>query len=225
MIDLDYDELNQSAVYLLGKVVECVPPRFTVDETIEFRTHVFEKLIHFMRADVPCDLKTSIALFEQCLKTSDLANIPTSANVHSIDQDVNTAWKKMDFTPFDSITQRSSKKQQFQWVQSQILNARKAVNENEVYRPQKFRDDILSISADSSNAKVFGEYFEHMKRSNALYTANPIQLAQYINPVIEQTRELQNQFKTPWDLASAVNKRRAPNDEKTEGPEFRGFFD
>lgn len=223
MIELDFDEINQAAAQLLAHVLRYTPERFSADETIAFRTAVFPKLIEFARTDVPCDLKTSIALFEQCLKTSDLANIPTSANFNSVDQDVKIAGGKMDLTPFDLRTQRSSKKQQFEWVQTQILNARKAVTENEVYRPKKFKDDILSIDADNFNEKVFREYFEKIKRDNALYTANPIQLAQYVDPVIEQTRELQNQFKIRWDLSSAVNKRRATNEE-TEDLGFRGFL-
>lgn len=94
MIDLDYDELNQAAVHLLGRVMEYIPQRFTAEEAKEFRAHAFDKLISFIRADVPCDIKTSIQLFEQCLKTSELGNFPSVAQFQSVEHDVSALVKK-----------------------------------------------------------------------------------------------------------------------------------
>lgn len=208
MIDLDYDELNQAATYLLGKVVECIPQRFGTEETMEFRTLVFKKLIHFVRADVPCDIKTSIQLFEQCLKTSELGNFPSVAQFNSIADDAPELFKQMDFSLFGGAPQRSSEKERFEWVRKEIQRIHQAVADNGSYRSQTYTSDILSLDADSNNKKKFEGYFKKVKQSNFLYTANPTQLAQYIEPVIKQTQILQNQLASNWDFSSAVHKRR-----------------
>lgn len=216
MIDLDYDELNQAAVHLLGKVMGCIPQRFTAEEAKEFRSHAFNKLISFIRADVPCDIKTSIALFEQCLKTSELGSFPSIAQFQSVEHDVSTLVKKMDFTLFSNIgCGQVLKKDAFAWVQKEVLRSRQAVTDNQPYKNQKYSFAILSSDADAHNRNVFQEYFEKIKQSNTLYTATPIQLAQYVDPVITQVKELQNQLKGNWDLSSAIHKHRSsPTDDE-----------
>lgn len=223
MIDLDYDELNTAAVHLLGKVVECVPHRFSAEERIEFRTLVFDKLIRFVRADVPCDVKTSVQLFEQCLKTSELANFPSAAQFNSIETDVTMLFKKMDFTLFASYHGASvSKKQAFTWVQKEVLRGRQALSDNQSYVHTKYRDAILSIEADKHNKRTFKQYFEDAKKTNALYMANPSQLAKYVDPVIEQTQALQMQLASNWDLSTAIHKRR--NSQTDDGIYIPGYF-
>lgn len=223
MIDLDYDELNQTATYLLGKVVECVPRRFSTEETIEFRTLVFNKLIKFVRADVPCDIKTSLQLFEQCLKTSELGNFPSVPQFTSIEQSLPDVFKQMNFSLFAGAPNRSSQKQKLDWVQNEMLRTHQAVAENRPYRNQKFTDDILSIEADTHNKKILEGFFEKAKKSNVLYNATPRQLAQYVEPVIKQTQTLQNQLASNWDLSGAIHKRRlvTPIDDDLDIP---GYF-
>lgn len=223
MIDLDYDELNQTATYLLGKVVECVPRRFSTEETIEFRTLVFNKLIEFVRADVPCDIKTSLQLFEQCLKTSELGNFPSVPQFTSIEQSLPDVFKQMNFALFAGAPNRSSQKQKLDWVQNEMLRTHQAVVENRPYRNQKFTDDILSIEADTHNKKILEGFFEKAKKSNVLYNATPRQLSQYVEPVIKQTQTLQNQLASNWDLSGAIHKRRltTPIDDDLDIP---GYF-
>lgn len=225
MIDLDYNELNAAATYLLGKVVDFVPQRFNAEETIKFRALVFNKLIHFVRADVPCEIQTSIQLFEQCLKTSELGSFPSVAQFNSIEDDIPALFKQMDFSLFGSaqIT-RSSQKQKIGWVQKEMLRCRQAVIDNLPYKNQKYAADILSIEADKNNKRIFQEYFEKIKKSNTLYTATPFQLAQYVTPVIEQTQALQMQLATNWDLSSAINKRRKSTQIDEDTPYTGSFF-
>lgn len=233
MIELDFDEINQAAAQLLAHVLRYTPDRFSAEETIAFRTAVFPKLIDFARADVPCDLKTSIALFEQCLKTSDLGNVPNEAQLPSVDKNVAILLKKLNFSTISSYDRLSSesKTQECAWVEQQVLQIHDSVSNNQKYEAPFFCyknnngfQVMLSFGADGDNTQVLKEYFESVKKNNALFTATATQLAQYVDPVIKQTRALQNQFNTPWDLSSAVEKRRATSDGKTDTSEFLGFF-
>lgn len=107
------------------------------------------------------------------------------------------------------------KKDAFAWVQKEVLRGRKAVMDNQPYTNQKYSFAILSSDADTHNRNVFQEYFEKIKQSNTLYTVTPIQLAQYVDPVITQVKELQNQLKGNWDLSSAIHKHRSsPTDDE-----------
>lgn len=224
MINLDYDELNQAAVHLLNKVMECIPQRFTPDEAQEFRTHVFDKLIRFIRTDVPCDIKTSIQLFEQCLKTSELGNFPSVAQFQSIEYDVLKLLKKMDFSLFSSVgCGQVLKKDALAWVQKEVLRSRQAVIDNQTYKDHKYSFATLSSEADAHNRKVFQEYFQKIKQSNTLYTAPPMQLAQYVDPIIQHAKDLQNQLNGTWGLSNAIDKHRnAPQTDKND-PDMAGY--
>lgn len=101
-------------------------------------------------------------------------------------------------------------------MEQQILHIHDAVSNNQKYKAPLFCyknnngfQVMLSLCADGDKTRVLKEYFESVKRHNALFTANPTQLAEYLNPVIEQTHVLQNQFNARWDFSVAVEKHRA----------------
>lgn len=199
MLIYDVDELHTAAIDLLTQVMALIPARFSHSQQEAFRAAVFEKLINFVHADVPCTLEQSKKLFAECLRSSPLSSIPTKLVVEDKTEVAKRLMSKMRFNLHNSSSRIKTIEPEVQLkeVANEIERCHAAVLKNKDYRPQRLFGNLLSIESDDDNIKILMGYYRNLRDSNKMYSADPFELAQYVDEIVRSAHSLQMMLTTP----------------------------
>ena len=199
MLIYDVDELHTAAIDLLTQVMALMPARFSYSQQEAFRAAVFEKLINFVHTDVPCTLEQSQKLFAECLRSSPLSSIPSKLVLENKIKVAKRLLPKMCFNLHNSSARVKFLEPdvQLKEVVDEVERCHAAVLKNKDYRPQRLFGNLLSIESDDDNKKVLMGYYRNLRDTNKMYSADPFELAQYVDEIVRSVHRLQMMLTTP----------------------------
>ena len=210
MIELDYNQLDEAAKSLARQVVERVPAVFTQKARWEFNAFAQQKMFQLLSADTPCDIPTSIGLFNQVFASSVVPTFEKVEKSSSLEEDFEAVLNSLDFTVYAPADEAlvSNPQERNERVKEQMQRCHDAIASREEYYVQHLFDNKLSMEADKNNIEVFEGYFQQLKNAELLHNVCPPALLEYVQSLVDQTLVLQNTFKDGWDVTAAIQNRR-----------------
>ncbi len=74
MIEIDFDELDQTATYLADQVLEKASTGLTIKAREELKAFAYDQMFKMLSADVPYPIEMSQQWFDEILKKSAVPN-------------------------------------------------------------------------------------------------------------------------------------------------------
>lgn len=210
MIELDYNQLDEAAKSLAQQVVERVPAVFTQKARWEFTAFAQQKMFQLLSADTPCDIPTSIGLFNQVFASSVVPTFEKIEKASSLEEDFEAVLNSLDFTVYAQSDEVlvNDPQERMERVKEQMQRCHDAIATREEYYVQHLFDNKLSMEADKNNIEVFEAYFQQLKNADLLHNVCPPALLEYVQNLVDQTFVLQSTFKDSWDVTAAIKNRR-----------------
>lgn len=212
-MNIDYEDLNTASIELLAFVMEHAPARFSVEEKNVFEQSVFKKILEFMRRDAACTLEQSITLFKQAFNDSPLSNLSVGIPFAPAKQEAHALYPKLDFTPYAAVyveldPSMADRTTHLRKIEDEVLRCQQSIENNKPYHQMPLYILQLASSAKEKNALVFERYYNNLKKEYTLFTSSPSDMANMLDPVIEQVQTLQDLFSSV-DFSTAIEKHRA----------------
>lgn len=223
MNNVEQQQIDTATNELWQSVWRLVEGQIRPEHESEFKNAILKKLEEFLTTDRPYDLDESKRVFEQCLEMSVFARLPMYPEFGSSMEQVQVMWEEMSFTPykksiFGFTSGVDKKEKQLQQIEEEVKHVRECVTQRKEYLPKSLFNNLLSEEDNIKNNQTFNRYYQYLKDMNKVYLSQGAQLAEYIDPIVQQvrTREQRAVLQYHFSLSQSIRKKR--NEEKTAAP-------
>lgn len=216
MDNIDQQQIDTATNELWQSVWNLVQGQIASEHESEFKDAILKKLENFVTIDRPYDLDESKRIFEQCLRLSVFARLPSHPEFGYSPEESAVLWNEMSFKPskkliFGFTSGVNKKEKQLQRIEDEVERIKECITQRKECVPKNLFNGLLSEEANTQNNQVFTRYYQYLKDVNKLYLSQGAQLAQYIDPIVQQVRTMEQQAITQYhsSLSESIRKKRS----------------
>lgn len=223
MDNVDQQQIDAAINELWRSVWNLVEGQIPAEHESEFKGAILKKLEEFVTTDRPYDLDESKRVFEQCLELSVFAHLPSRPEFGYSTGQAQVLWDQMSFTPYKKLifgltSGVGKKEKQFQQIDNEVERIKECITQRKEYVPKNLFNGLLSEEANIKNNAVFNRYYQYCKEANKVYLSQGAQLAEYIDPIVQQVRTMEHRAIIQYQFSLSQSIQRKRNEEKTVVP-------